>query len=567
MYTTEVVWDTMSFETVFQPDGKRGKFMKDTTVLEAARSLGVDINTICGGAGACGKCIIKVMSGETEQPTEAEKKHITAEKLVERYRLACLVKIKDDLVVLVPGDSRTGTQRLQTEGLETPVELDPVYGGSGLGFAVDVGSTKLAGYLIDLLSGSVLAVSNAMNPQIPYGEDIISRIAYAIQDNEHNETLHTYLIDGIRKLIEESCIKSDRSPDQIVETVLVGNTAMQHFILGKDPYPLSRAPFMPEDRSARSLPPETLRLAKNSRVYIPPLIAGFVGADCVAATLATGIHRSDELCFMMDIGTNTEIVVGNRDRLVSCSCASGPAFEGAHIRHGMRAATGAIEGVWIDSETLEPRIKTIDDGVPIGICGSGLIDLLSEMFRTGIIDSSGRFSRIEHPRNRETETGYEYVVTWGDDGERDIVLTQRDVRELQKGKAAIYSGAYVSMKELGVEPYMIKHVYIAGAFGTYIDRRSAATIGMIPEFNQESIQQVGNAAGTGARMILLSREARAEAEGIPEHTEYIELATNQIYNKEYIDALMFPHRDLSRFPETVKSLEESSWVKGRLHKT
>jgi uncharacterized 2Fe-2S/4Fe-4S cluster protein (DUF4445 family) len=268
----------------------------------------------------------------------------------------------------------------------------------------------------------------------------------------------------------------------------------------------------------------------------------------------------------MDIGTNTEIVVGNKRQLVACSCASGPAFEGAHIRHGMRAATGAIEGVWINPETFEPSIRTIDNADPIGICGSGLIDLLAEMLKTGIMDSTGRLNRIDHPRIRKNGSVYEYVVAWSEDSSQaDIAITQLDIRELQKGKAAIYAGAYVAMKKLNLASRDINHIYMAGAFGTYIDKQSAQIIGMIPEFTQNNIQQVGNAAGTGARMMLLSKKARKEAENIPKRVEYIELATSPIYNKEYIDSLMFPHRDLKRFPETVRKLDETGWVKGKLH--
>jgi uncharacterized 2Fe-2S/4Fe-4S cluster protein (DUF4445 family) len=268
----------------------------------------------------------------------------------------------------------------------------------------------------------------------------------------------------------------------------------------------------------------------------------------------------------MDIGTNTEIVIGDKNKLVACSCASGPAFEGAHIKYGMRAATGAIEGIWINPETLEPSIRTIDNADPIGICGSGLIDLLAEMLKTGIMDSTGRLNRLDHPRLREKNSVYEYVVAWDEESNQDIAITQLDIRELQKGKAAIYSGAYVAMKKLNLSLDDIKHIYIAGAFGTYIDKQSATYIGMIPEFPQNNVQQVGNAAGTGARMMLLSKKARKEAEHIPHQVEYIELATSPIYNKEYLDALMFPHTDLQRFPETVKKLDETDWVKGKLHR-
>ncbi|MBT6603551.1 ATP-binding protein, partial [Candidatus Bathyarchaeota archaeon] len=299
----------------------------------------------------------------------------------------------------------------------------------------------------------------------------------------------------------------------------------------------------------------------------PPLIAGFVGADCVAATLATSVHKENELSFLMDIGTNTEIVVGKKEGLAACSCASGPAFEGAHIKHGMRAASGAIEGVWIAPESLEPRIKVIDDSLAMGICGSGLIDLLSEMLKSGIMDSSGKIINRDHKRIRKYNGVSEYVVAWrGDTGiDSDIVITQLDVRELQKGKAAIYSGAKTLMKKLGVIPSDFKNIYMAGAFGTYINRESALNIGMIPEFSLSDIQQVGNAAGTGARMALLSRKARLEAQVIREKTEYVELATSKEYNRDYLDALLFPHMDLDLFPETVRKLDSTNWVKGRIH--
>jgi uncharacterized 2Fe-2S/4Fe-4S cluster protein (DUF4445 family) len=302
-------------------------------------------------------------------------------------------------------------------------------------------------------------------------------------------------------------------------------------------------------------------------VYVLPLIAGFVGADCVAATLAAGIDRTTQMSFLMDIGTNTEIVVGEKRHMVACSCASGPAFEGAHIRYGMRAASGAIEGVCIDA-SLEPRIKVIDNAEPVGICGSGLIDLLSEMLKTGLIDSSGKFTEQDTPRLRVRGGVKEYVVAWsGEAGiDEDISITQLDVRELQKGKAAIFSGSHIAMRQLGLTPGTVDRVYMAGAFGTYINRESAQNIGIIPEFNLHSVEQVGNAAGTGARMALLSREARAEAQMIRSHVEYIELATHPDYNQAYLDALMLPHRDLSLFPETVKKLEKTGWVKTRLHK-
>lgn len=582
-------------EIIFQPDGKRARFNHGTNLLDAARKLGVDINSVCGGAGSCGKCIIKIVQGtiHINDLTCEEINLIGTEKVDTGYRLACRITVMGDCVVFVPRESRTNTQRLQTEGIKTVVDLEPyiwekkidnkthIYYEKILletiadekpvyGFAVDIGTTKLAGYLMDLCTGDRVSVSTMMNPQIPYGDDIISRLSYALDSNEKQLTLHKVLVEGIRQLLRDACTKAEVEPDNVYDNVFVGNTAMQHFFLNLDPRPLSFNPFTPENISHRDIYSSQYQIGNQAgRIHIPPLIAGFIGADCIASILATGIHMSKENCFLMDIGTNTEIVVGNNDRLVACSCASGPAFEGAHIKCGMRAASGAIEGVWIDEKTLEPKIKTIDAKNPIGICGSGLIDLLSEMFKSGIIDSSGMFTN-EHKtlRIRKNLKTKEYVITWKEASgiKEDIVVNQLDIRELQKAKAAIFSGANLAMNHLGVSTNDIKKVYIAGAFGTYINRESAVNVGMLPEFNLLDIEQVGNAAGTGARMMLLSRKARDESKKIRKKVEYIELATLTNYNKAYLDALLLPHMDLVKFPRTTNRLKNTKWVLGRLHK-
>ncbi|MCK4702344.1 DUF4445 domain-containing protein, partial [Candidatus Bathyarchaeota archaeon] len=336
------------------------------------------------------------------------------------------------------------------------------------------------------------------------------------------------MVEGIKQMLADACEKVDADPCDVYELVFVGNTAMQHFLLDLDPRPLARSPFTPKDLGHRDLDSAPFNLGNpKGKIHVLPLIAGFVGADCVASILATGVHRSDELCFLIDIGTNTEIVVGDKDRMVACSCASGPAFEGAHIKHGMRAAPGAIEGVWIDPDSLEPSLTTIDDAKPVGICGSGLIDALSEMLKAGIVDTSGKIrGEIENPRVRRSGNVSEYVLAWKRESGvgNDIVVTQLDVRELQKGKAAMFSGAQMALSRLGVKPSEITHIYMAGAFGTYINRESAVNVGMIPEFNTLDIRQVGNAAGTGARMALLSRGIRKEAQTMRRRVEYIELA-------------------------------------------
>jgi len=498
-----------------------------------------------------------------------------------------------DAVILVPKESWRGAQRLQSEGLDTPVKLDPnirrrttgettqVLRGDTIidtlptrdapihGFAVDVGTTKLAGYLMDLSTGDVLAVATAMNPQVRYGEDIMTRLTYAMGGSEQREALNRSLESGIREILADACGKADADPRDVYELVFVGNTAMHHFLLDLDPLPLTRSPFTPKNLGPRDLDSASFSIGNpKGRAHVLPLVAGFVGADCVASILATGVHTSETPCFLIDIGTNTEIVVGDKARMVACSCASGPAFEGAHIKHGMRAASGAVEGVWIDPDSLEPNLTTIDDAPPVGICGSGLIDALSEMLKSGIVDTSGKMNTEKgSPRIRTSDGVPEYVLSWRRDSaiERDIVVTQLDVRELQKGKAAIFSGAQMALNRLGVQPREIVNIYMAGAFGTYINRDSAVNLGMIPEFNPLDIQQVGNAAGTGARMALLSRGARVEAKDISGRIEYIELAAREEYNRAFVDALPMPHRDLNLFPETVKRLGSSRLKYGTLH--
>jgi uncharacterized 2Fe-2S/4Fe-4S cluster protein (DUF4445 family) len=384
------------------------------------------------------------------------------------------------------------------------------------------------------------------------------------QDKVQDATLK-----GIRSMLNNACIRSNITQEDVYDFVFVGNSVMQHFLLNIDPNPLAKAPFMPKDLSQKDVSASKMKLGNTrGRVHVLPLIAGFIGADCVAATLSTGIHESTEPGFMIDIGTNTEIVIGNKDRLVAASCASGPAFEGAHIKHGMRASTGAIESVWIDTETLDPDIKTIDDENPLGLCGSGIIDVLAEMLKAGIMDSSGKIrTSLDNPRVRKTGDVAEYVVAWKEDFSlrNDIVLTQRDIRELQKGKAAMFAGAKVLMDRLELVSKDITKVYMAGAFGTYIERESAIRIGMIPEFSLESIEQVGNAAGTGARMALISKTARQKAREIRAKIDYFELATDPLYQKAYVDAMMIPHKDLSLFPETLRKLNEHNFVLSKFH--
>lgn len=431
------------------------------------------------------------------------------------------------------------------------------------GFAVDIGTTKLAGYLVDLNDGRIMASASMMNPQIIYGEDVITRIKFASEDEENLKALNRSVIEGINGMISEVCRKAQLSPQRIYDMTVAGNTVMHHIFLGIPPnyvalMPYSAALQSPVDVKAREL---GVKINSGAYVHVLPTIAGFVGGDAVADVLATEIYKADEISMLIDIGTNTEIVLGNRDNIVACSCASGPAFEGAHIKHGMRALSGAIEHIWINPDTFEVGYKTIDDEKPRGLCGSAIIDVVAEMLKTGLIDSSGRFvMKAETSRLRRKENSVEFVIAWKDETSNayDIVVTQNDIREIQLAKAAIYTGASVLMKHRKIQPSDVQKVYLAGAFGNYVDPQNAKIIGMYPDVSLEKVKFVGNTAGSGARMTLLSVNFRKTAEDLAKRIEYVELGADPNFQDEFLKATYLPHRELRRFPSVMAILDEKS---------
>jgi len=427
------------------------------------------------------------------------------------------------------------------------------------GVAVDIGTTKLACYLVDLNAGKILATTSAPNPQIPYGEDVISRITYSSESAQHLAELHEVIVGGINKLISEACEKAGIKSVEVYDMAVVGNTAMHHIFLNLNPKYVSLAPFPAVTGGSLNVKARSLGVCINrgAYVYTMPCVAGFVGADAIADMLATEIHRLNKLSMCIDIGTNTEIMLGDERRLMACSCASGPAFEGAHVKHGMRAATGAIERVFIDPETLEVTYRTIEDAKPRGLCGSAIVDVVAEMLKVGVIDRSGKINtKLETARLRLKDNMPELVIAWGNEteGGEDIVITQRDVREIQLAKAAIYTGARILMNKMRVTAADIQHVFIAGAFGTYVDPRSAKVIGMYPDVPLDRVKFVGNAAGSGARMALTSVKARRLAEEIRAKVEYLELGADPEFEGEFTKALFFPHRELDRFPNVRRIL-------------
>ena len=403
-----------------------------------------------------------------------------------------------------------------------------------LGLAVDIGTTGLAAYLLDLENGETLAKTGAMNPQIAYGEDVISRIVHANSHANGGTMLQTRLVDAINSMIDRLCAEVDADPAQIADVVLVGNTAMHHLALNLPVRQLGEAPYVPITTGAVDIAAAELGLkcAPDARAYLPPNIAGYVGADHVAMLLASGVWRAEATTLAVDIGTNTEMTLVHDGRRLSCSCASGPAFEGAHIGAGMRAAPGAIERVQILDGTV--RTQTIGGKPPVGICGSGILDAVAVMVEQGVIDRRGAI-QPSHPLVQNRAFILAPAGTNGSDGA--ISVSRKDVAEIQLAKAAIRAGVEILLGKAGIDANAIQSIVIAGAFGTYISVESALRIGMFPDLPLERFQQIGNAAGMGACQLLLSQRTRTQAAALTETLEYIELTTHPDFQAIFVDSM------------------------------
>ncbi len=420
------------------------------------------------------------------------------------------------------------------------------------GMAIDLGTTTLVGTLLDLDTGEQLAEACNLNPQAAYGGDLVSRIAFVQFDERNLSTLRARALNAINDIIAQTCKQANVASGRIYKIVMVGNTCMHHIFLGIDVSHIGLAPYAPVVRrpvvfSAKELP---LKAAPNARVCLLPNVGGFVGADAIGAVMATRIYESDRIRLVVDIGTNTEVVMGSRDRLMACSAPAGPAFEGGQIRHGMRAAAGAIEAVEIDQDV---SCKTIGGAAPIGICGSGLIDAVAKMLDAGLLDSSGAFCephRKTLPLNlrnrvRDTEHGAEFVIVEAarSGKNEDITITQADIRQLQLAKGAIYSAILMLQKVMGIEDARIEEVMLCGAFGNYLDVTSALRIRLLPPLPLEKITYVGNAAHTGAEMALLSETVRNQAYAIAQRIEHVGLAEQPDYQDLFVDALSLTAHD------------------------
>jgi len=597
------------FVVELQPLGRRAEILPGGTLLSAAQSVGVELQAVCGGVGTCGQCKVRLTAGSLSAPTSQEKEKLGPELLAVGYRLACQAMPDGHVTLEIPPESLTSSQRVQLDGRELGVSLDPlvvpfdleadaslpgklqerineavgqdVQPGAGsfeqlaetaqrfaghvrvaiskeylpftivgilpektriFGLAVDLGTTKLAAYLVDLETGKTLAQRGLMNPQIAHGEDVISRISYASHSAEAAQQLQRRVVETLNEMVRNFCTDLAISPLQIVEMVVAGNTAMHHFFAGLPVQQLGMAPYLPATTEPLHLAARDLGLeiAPGAAVYTPPNIAGYVGGDHVAMLIGIGAgpRKSGFPFLAIDIGTNTEITLSAHGRLLTCSCASGPAFEGAHIRHGMRAASGAIERVLFERGAIQ--IYTIERRLPIGICGSGILDTIAALLDAGVLESRGNF-RKGAERVRQNSGGGEYLLISAEDSGSggEIVLTRQDISEIQFAKAAIRAGIEVLLETGGVEASALEEFIIAGAFGSYLDVRSALRIGLFPKIPLGKFRQVGNAAGIGARQMLISGSQRRLGESLAKQVEYIELATHPHFQNKFAQNLFF----------------------------
>jgi len=423
------------------------------------------------------------------------------------------------------------------------------------GLAIDIGTSKIVCQLIDLINGETVNIAFEENPQIPYGEDIMSRITYVITKENGLKELSSLVKESINKLIEKLCLEKNINPNNIYEAVIVGNTAMHHIFLGIQPKYLALAPYVPVISESINISSKKigLNINKNANIHVLPVIGGFVGADAVADVLATGIYELDEMCLLIDIGTNSEVFIGNKNGILAASCASGPAFEGMQIKYGMKAISGAIEEFSIKNNG-EVIYKTIDNLKPIGICGSGAVDIVAELFINGFIDNRGRFIDIKNPRIIKTDKGYAYIIAWKNETaiNEDITFSQEDINAIQLAKSAIHTACVLLMKKMNINEEDIDKLFIAGAFGNYLNPINSINIGLIPDIPIERISFVGNTAISGAKICLLSKKMREEASFITKKIKFIELATDPEFPKELANSMYLPYKDLSKY----RSVEE-----------
>jgi uncharacterized 2Fe-2S/4Fe-4S cluster protein (DUF4445 family) len=514
----------------FEPSGLKIEVHDAVTILDSARRLGLYLPSECGGSGTCGKCLVLVEP--PPKPTEVDCTHISQLDLENGIRLACQHRIQRDMHVAMK--QTTIPAKILIDGALSTEKwnIDPGL-ESQKGVAIDLGTTTIVAYLLDLETGIQIGHAACLNPQIMYGEDVMSRISYAVIEDGGAEVLRNIVVHRIEELIVELTKSAHVSVQDLSRLTIVGNPAMHHLFLGLNTKPLGVAPYEPVIKNALNKSGEELGFTRIKKVesYLAPNIAGFVGGDTAAFILSERLDSTDRTVLGIDIGTNGEIVLSVKGELFCCSAAAGSAFEGATIRHGMRGQEGAIEYVSISDPNKAPEISVIGNSSPKGICGSGIVDIVSELKASGIIESSGRMLESKRIINLEGVKAYAIVMPGEGNSQQSIVFTQKDVRQVQLAKGASLAGASILMNSTGVDVADIDMLVLAGAFGNYINPMSALSIGLLPPVAIEKVIPVGNAAGEGAKRMLLSLQERALIERVVEHVNYIELAQYEDFAK------------------------------------
>ena len=526
--------------------GSWTEYLPGETVGELLLRQGIYIDQSCGGTGLCGKCRV-ILSGTIPEPTSKEKKIFSEEELSSGFRLACQAKASGGMEVTIPAQDSQSIKVLDTfENSNNTYTASR--GDDGSGIAVDIGTTTIVVYLVNLGTGMTLAATSAINPQTSFGADVISRISYIGDDPDKLSQLQRAVTKRINSLIKEVFSKTGRKPSAKDSMAVAGNTTMEHIFAGVSPESIGRSPFEPQFYDSLELEASELGInaEKGVKVKLLPNIYGFVGGDIVSGIIYTGMHKSKELSLLVDIGTNNEMVLGNNDFMLCCSAAAGPALEGAKIKMGMRAAPGAIDSVKKNGRGIS--ITTIGDMPPVGICGSGLVDAISELLKAGVITQSGRFADKEaleeHLSGRfKGNKGKDLSFILAAEGEYgnnpEVGITQKDIREIQLAKGAIAAGAQILLDVAGKKLDQIKNVYLAGAFGNYIDIENAVRISILPDVARERIHPVGNSAGAGACLMLKDPSLWDTAADIIKRAEHIELANHKDFQEIFVGSMTF----------------------------
>ncbi len=535
----------MDYLIEFYPDGKKIGVKKGDSILDASTALGIYLTSVCDGLGTCGKCRVIVEDGKVKSEETAL---LTDREREENYYLACRTYPESDLKVIIPPESRLGTHQIleHAHGIEQEALV-----GEEVGISIDLGTTTVVAYLIDLSNNRIVDSTSGYNKQMIHGGDILTRINYA--EKHGVGKLNRLLIETVNRLIDK--LMENRGSVRLTKLAVAGNTTMTYMLLNKDPAVIKKNQDLREFKTAYQIGSKQLGINCDCRLYAMPGIASYVGGDIVADVIASGMYKSRDPTMLIDVGTNGEIIMGNEDWLITCSTSAGPAFEGGEVGCGMRATTGAIEEVSI-REDYDVEYATIHNGKPRGICGSGFIDLVANLLLKGVIDHHGKFSSVSADRIREGEQGREFIVVFGDEtaNGKDIAITEKDIEGIILSKAAIYAGA-LTLTKVGAGFTDLKKIYIAGGFGYYLDVENAVTIGLLPDIPREKFEFIGNGSVKGAYMVLTDEEKRRDAEDIAEKTTYYDLSSVRDFSEEYMAALYLPHRNDSLFPSVEKKLQ------------